>query len=77
MDEQLRDRLLGLVILVALAVIVLPLVFDGDGDYAITPVEPLVERPQAGPTETLEIDPLLRSETPPVTVYDPALESFR
>ncbi|SIT66030.1 DedD protein [Ectothiorhodosinus mongolicus] len=66
MDESLKQRLLGAAVLVALAVIFLPVLLDGAGREAhldmqrMLPAEPVFERPEVRPSN------------PPATASTPA-----
>lgn len=66
MDEALKQRLLGTAVLVALAVIFLPVLLDGAGREAhldmqrMLPAEPVFERPEVRPSN------------PPATASTPA-----
>tara|TARA_A100001037_G_scaffold264133_1_gene254785 strand:- start:31348 stop:31875 length:528 start_codon:yes stop_codon:yes gene_type:complete len=69
MDEQTRYRVTGSLFLLALAIICLPMLFDGDGIPSIE-IEPLGE-----PAPPPEIEPL--ESVAPASDYAERIEQFR
>ena len=70
MDEALKQRLLGAAVLVAVAVIFLPVLLDGAGREAhldmqrMLPAEPVFERPEARPSNPPATASSLAAPTP-------------
>lgn len=87
MDEQLKKRLIGAVVLIALAVVFLPMILDGSGsdkaslqvemDIPERPkVEPKLELPDPGlakPITFFDPEPEAEQEAPPVDLAEPEL----